>query len=345
MLPVLEAVPNFSEGRDPGFLEEVARVAARSGAEVLDQSRDPDHHRSVLTLIGDPRTVERASLAVARVARERIDLRAHRGSHPRIGALDVLPFVPLVGCTMADAVVVARRVGARLSEEGVPVYFYGEASTPPGRALADLRRGGVEGLGPTWPPDREPDLPAGRAGPHPTAGATCVGARPLLLAWNLWVDGITPAQIRSLAAEVREVGGGFPGLRALGLELPSQGALQLSMNLEDVDQRDPMEVVVAVEARLAGMGGRITRTEVIGMVPEALVLAAAGRRLGSSEASRDRLLPVRVARHLSRRGGEDLSALLAWVASLGSEVPEEIRWAAERLGAPRHPAQVPSESE
>jgi glutamate formiminotransferase len=345
MLPVLEAVPNFSEGRDPGFLEEVVRVAARSGADVLDASSDPDHHRSVVTFIGDPRTVEAAALAVARVALEWIDLGRHQGTHPRIGALDVLPFVPLVGCSMDDAIASARRVGERLQDLGVPVYYYGEASTPRGRRLSDLRRGGVEALGPQWPMDRRPDLAAGRSGPHPTAGATCVGARHLLLAWNLWVDGVSTGQLRSLATDIREASGGFPGLRALAMELPSRGALQLSMNLEDVERRDPMEIVLTVEERLAELGGRITRTEVIGMVPETLVLKAAGLRLRLSEAFRDRLLPVQVARHLSRRGGEDLSTLVSWVATLGSDVPHEIRSAVARLDGTLHPSLVPGMSE
>ena len=331
MLPVLEAVPNLSEGRDPGFLEEVARAAARCGAEVLDRSMDPDHHRAVLTFIGDPATVEAAAVAVAEVAVARIDLRNHRGAHPRIGALDVLPFVPLVGCTMEDAVASARRVGVRLAAMGLPVYFYGNASSPPGRSLAELRRGGFEALGPEFPEGRRPDLPAGRGGPHPTAGATCVGARPLLLAWNLWLEGVTPAEVRALAREIRERDGGFPSLRALALELPRQGGLQLSMNLEDVDRGRPMEVFLALESRLGEMGGRVVRTEVIGMVPETLVLQAAGHRLRLSEASRDRLLPVRVAEHLSRFAGADLETVLTWLESQAGVIPHDIQLAARRL--------------
>lgn len=345
MLPVLEAVPNFSEGRDPGFLEEVARVAARSGVDVLDASRDEDHHRAVLTFIGDPASVEAAAVAVARVALERIDMGVHRGSHPRIGALDVLPFVPLVGCTLEDAVRSAHRVGEELQALGLPVYFYGAASTPPGRGLAELRRGGVEALGPAWPPDRRPDLPAGLPGPHPRAGAVCVGARRLLLAWNLWVEGVRVEDLRALAASLRERGGGFPGLRALAVELPSRGALQLSMNLEEVEERSPMEIVHAVEKWLAQQGGRIARTEVIGMVPETLVLEAAGLRLGLSEATPNRLLPAQVARHLSRRGGEDLAVLLDWIQTRESQVPDTIRMAARRLSGSLTPRPTPGKAE
>jgi glutamate formiminotransferase len=338
MLPVLEAVPNFSEGRDPDFLDEAVRVAASCGVDVLDRSADPDHHRAVLTLVGDPSSIEEAGVRLARLAVERIDLRGHDGAHPRIGALDVLPFVPLIGCTMEDAVGVARRVGRRLSEaEGLPVYFYGAASTPPGRGLAELRRGGFETLRAGVPSDRRPDLDGGREGLHPTAGAVCVGARRVLLAWNAWVRGVPLDRLRKVAGRLRETGGGFPGLRALAVALPRQGSVQLSMNLEDVEARAPMEVFRAVEEAVHLEGGEITGTEVIGMIPETLVLGAAGDRLRLFEPTPERLLPVGVARHLAARGAGDLAALLSWAASREGEMPQEIRGAARRLaGGLRH---------
>src|SRR5688500_16872848 len=182
MLPVLEAVPNFSEGRDLDWLRELVGVIDAAGVEVLDASADPDHNRSVVTFVGDPGTVEAAAVAAARFALERIDLRRHRGVHPRVGALDVLPFVPLQGLAISDAVKSARRVGAALAELGLPVYFYGEASPPPGRRLAELRRGGFEALTEGFPEGRAPALDAGRSTAHPSAGVACVGARRLLLA-------------------------------------------------------------------------------------------------------------------------------------------------------------------
>ena len=145
MVPVLEAVPNFSEGRDLSLVRELVATVGREGADVLDWSADPDHHRSVVTFIGDPDTVARASLAAARFALEHIDLREHRGVHPRVGALDVLPFVPLRGIEMEEAVAVARRVGRHIADLGVPVYWYG-VDAPGGRSLADIRRGGFEAL-------------------------------------------------------------------------------------------------------------------------------------------------------------------------------------------------------
>ncbi|HEX6940339.1 MAG TPA: glutamate formimidoyltransferase [Longimicrobiales bacterium] len=306
---ILEAVPNFSEGRDRAVVEAIVDAIRAAGAEVLDWSADPDHHRSVVTLVGTPPVVERAALAAARVAVERIDLRRHRGVHPRIGALDVLPFVPLAGLSMADARASARRVGRALAEElGVPVYFYGQASDPPGRGLAELRRGGFETLVAGWPSDRRPDLlPADwvHPGAHPSAGATCVGARPVLLAWNVFVDGISSSDAAGIAARIREAGGGFVGLRALALELPSRGALQISMNLEDPRRVSPLDVFETIERMVAERGGRVTQTEVIGMLPDELLLSAAASRLRLTNAALGRVLSRRLVEYFAAGIPED----------------------------------------
>src|SRR5688500_14030485 len=173
--PVLEAVPNFSEGRDLTVVRTIVETMRASGAEVLDWSADPDHHRSVVPVIGPPELVEEAAVAAASVATAKIDLRRHEGVHPRIGAIDVLPFVPLAGLSMTDAAQSARRVGRRIANElKLPVYFYGQASDPPGRSLASLRRGGFESLVKGWPDGRAPDvLPPDWSFPGgpPTAGA------------------------------------------------------------------------------------------------------------------------------------------------------------------------------
>jgi len=301
MVKVLEAVPNFSEGRDTAKVRALVDVIASRDVDVLDWSADADHHRSVVTYIGDPPDVEAASLAAARFALEHIDLRRHRGVHPRIGALDVLPFVPLQGVTMDDAVDSARRVGRGIADLGIPVFFYAQASTPPGRSLAELRRGGFEALAEGFPPERRPDLPKGVARAHPTAGATCVGARPVLLAWNVFVAGIDLADARAIAAEIRERGGGFEGLRALGLELPEEGRVQISMNLEDPDRTSPLDVYVAIEQAVALRGGRILETEVIGMLPDTLVHPATVDRLKISDPRPARVLSRRVAEHVSHR--------------------------------------------
>jgi glutamate formiminotransferase/glutamate formiminotransferase/formiminotetrahydrofolate cyclodeaminase len=304
---ILEAVPNFSEGRDPDVVTSIAEAMRAAGADVLDWSADPDHHRSVITVVGSPERVEEAAVAAARVALERIDLRRHTGVHPRIGALDVLPFVPLVGLTMDDARRSAHRVGRRLADElGIPVFFYGQASEPPGRPLSALRKGGFEALTPGWPAERVPDLtPADwpHAGAHPTAGATCVGARDLLLAWNVFLADVSLQDAAEIASRIRERGGGFRGLRALALRLPRRGALQISMNLEDLTATSPMAVYQQIELLAAERGGRIVETEVIGLVPDGLVLPAAADRLRLEPSASERLLSQRLVAHLAALPG------------------------------------------
>jgi len=300
---ILEAVPNFSEGRDRGVIGDIVAALERPGTEVLDWSADPDHNRCVVTVVGEPAAVEQASVDAARVALERIDLRTHEGVHPRIGALDVLPLVPLVGLEMRDAVVSARRVARRIAGEvGVPVFLYGQASEPAGRRLAGLRRGGFEAMLDGWPDGRAPDLLPSQwshPGAHPSAGASCVGARPVLLAWNVDVEGIDVASARTIAATIRERGGGFRGLRALALELPRQNRLQISMNLEDLAATAPADVFRRIDALARERGGRAVSTEVIGMIPDELPLSAAAAGLGLRDASASRLLSRRIASHLA----------------------------------------------
>lgn len=300
---VLEAVPNFSEGRDLAVVASIVQAMRRGGAEVLDWSADPDHHRSVVTVIGTPAQVEEAAVAGAAVAKDRIDLRRHRGVHPRIGAIDVLPFVPLAGLSMDEARESAQRVGQRLARElGLPVYFYGHASNPPGRNLAALRRGGFEALVKGWPEGRAPDLlPESwpHAGIHPTAGACCVGARPVLLAWNVWVSGLSPELARAVARDVRETSSGMRGVRALALELPSRNALQISMNLEDVESASPADVFRHVREMVEAKGGDVVKTEVIGMIPDQLVHSITADELKLENPTTDRMLSRRLARYLA----------------------------------------------
>jgi glutamate formiminotransferase len=314
MIPVLEAVPNLSEGRDPAKVRRLAELVTAVGVDVLDMSSDPDHNRSVLTFIGDPPAVEEAAFTVAAFAVEHIDLRRHQGIHPRVGALDVLPFVPVHDLDMDGAVASAHRVGGRITAElEVPVYFYGRASSPPGRGLAELRRGGIEALRDGFPPDRLPDLSAGGRddppAPHPTAGVTCVGARPVLLAWNVFVRGVSLEDARAVAAEIRERGGGFPGLRALGLHLAGSGRIQVSMNLEDPVRTSPLDVLTSIRDRIEARGGAIEETEIIGMVPDTLVLPPLEDRLHLPDLGPARVLSSRVTEHVERRarGSTDTS--------------------------------------
>jgi glutamate formiminotransferase len=334
MIPVMQAVPNFSEGRDAGVHRALVEAVERTGAELLDWSADFDHHRCVLTYVGTPGEVEDASVAAARVALEAIDLRRHRGVHPRIGAMDVLPFVPLQGLSMDDAVGSALRAAHRLAELGIPVYLYREAARPRGRGLAELRRGGYEALVSGFPEGRVPDLlPGGWTHPgiHPTAGATCVGARPLLLAWNVEVKGMRRDRLREIAGRLREAGGGIAGLRTLALELPREGALQLSMNLEDPGRVSPFAVYRAVEAEVVAAGGELGETEVVGLMPEALVLPSAADRLRLRDAAAGRLLPVRLGGHISARVEREVGRLLEAVEAAGPGVPDEVLSAVHRL--------------
>lgn len=297
MIPVLEAVPNFSEGRDAGFVEAVRDAFGRAGCEVLHTTMDPDHHRSVVTVVGPPGAVEEGAVVSARLALERIDLRGHEGVHPRVGALDVLPFVPLRGLEMADAVRSARRAGARIAELGLPVYFYAEASTPPRRTLASVRRGGFEallegrgGCGAADLPGRDTGAAGVHRFAHPSAGAVCVGAREVLLAWNVDVEGLSHPAAKRIAAGIRETGGGFRGLRALAFHLPAQGRTQISMNLEDPAATDPVDVFRAIEQVASRLGGRVVGTEVIGLAPDALASPVAAREMRVRDWSGERLL-------------------------------------------------------
>lgn len=304
MTRILEAVPNFSEGRDLRKVEALVTAIAAHDVEILDWSADPDHHRSVVTFIGAPADVEDAAVTAARFALEHIDVVTHSGVHPRVGALDVLPFVPLRDLSMDDAVAGAHRAAERIAELGIPVFMYGRASRPPGRGLAEIRRGGVEAFVGGWPDDRVPDLAAGRDRAHPTAGVTCVGARPVLLAWNVVASGVDVADARAIASMIRERDGGFSGLRALGLRLEGRDRVQISMNLEDPERVSPIDVFDRIESEVRARGGAVVETEVIGMMPDALVLPNSAGRLKLPDLGPARVLSHRVAEYAAARSDE-----------------------------------------
>jgi glutamate formiminotransferase len=270
----LECVPNVSEGRRP---EVVARlvVAAASvrGARVLDISSDPDHNRSVLTLAGGAEALHQALLALYEAALAEIDLTRHEGVHPRLGAVDVVPFVPLGATPMAVAVAAAERLAREVAERfALPVYLYEQAARsrpghPGRRLLADIRRGGFEGLAakladPAWAPDFGP--PAA----HPTAGATVIGARFFLIAFNAVLDTADVAVARAVARRVRESGGGLPAVRAMGVYLASRGRAQVSMNLVDFRRTPILTALDRVRREAEALGAQVTETEVIGLIPE-----------------------------------------------------------------------------
>lgn len=309
-MPLLEAVPNFSEGRDPAFLSAVAEAFAEKGCDVLHTTADPDHNRSVVTVIGGPGEVEDGAVAAARIALDRIDMRRHRGVHPRVGALDVLPFVPLRGADMSLAAALARRAAIRIGRLGIPVYRYAQASEPPGRTLRSIRRGGFErlvreaaaGCAPADVPGLAADGRPAHRFAHPTAGAVCAGAREVLLAWNVDVEGIPVEDAGRIAAAIRESGGGFRGLRAMAAFLPEQGRTQVSMNLEAPEATDPMKVFRAIGAAVARRGGRVVGTEVIGLVPDAITNRVAAT-MGIRDWSPNRILSRRVAGRVAADAG------------------------------------------
>lgn len=291
-MPLLESVPNVSEGRRPAVFDRlVAALSGHPGATLLDASRDPDHNRSVFTLVGDAGGLRSALLALYPVALGEIDLGRHHGVHPRIGAVDVVPFVALGDTPPAVAVTAARDLAREVAARfDLPVYLYEEAARSPHRRhLAGLRRGGPEGLaarlaaslgagapeGPVGadgepaavPPDWLPDFGPPRL--HPAAGATAIGARPILVAANALLDSADAAVAAAVARAVRESSGGLGGVRALGLLLPSRGLAQVSMNLVDIGRTPPATAFAAVAREAARHGARIVERELIGLVPEA----------------------------------------------------------------------------
>jgi glutamate formiminotransferase len=274
---LIECIPNVSEGRRLEVVDELASaIRAVPNVQLLDRSSDGSHNRSVLTLVGDAAGIEQAVLTLFEHAIRTIDLRTHSGEHPRLGAVDVVPFVPIEGATMADCVALARRVGAAVAERfGVPVFLYEEAATVPARRnLEDIRRGEFEGLAekmaaPDWAPDFGP------ASPHPTAGATVIGARMPLIAYNinLATDRIEVA--KKIAAAIRQSSGGFRFVKAAGFKLEDRGVVQVSMNLTNYEKTPIFRVFEAVKREAERYGVQVLESEIVGLIPSAALNAAA----------------------------------------------------------------------
>ena len=290
MLP-LESVPNFSEGRDPVLVGLIGREIAER-ARLLDIHTDPDHNRSVFTLVGHDTEVVDALLAAIAVARARIDLRKHEGVHPRIGAADVVPLVPVRPEDMERACTAARTLAERIGGElELPVFLYGELGG--GRGPAFFRRGGPAEL------QRRIDTgePAPDFGPSrldPAAGGVIVGARRPLIAFNVNLAGASAEVAREIAAVIRERGGGFPGVRALGLDLTSAGKAQVSMNVEDWEAASLHEILAAVEREARARGVEIEGSELVGLMPAGAAAAAAGSLLRIEGFDSTRLLELRL---------------------------------------------------
>jgi glutamate formiminotransferase / 5-formyltetrahydrofolate cyclo-ligase len=274
---LIECIPNVSEGRRADVIAAMADAVERSpGVRLLDRSSDASHNRSVFTLVGDAAGLERAVLALFERAVADIDLRVHKGEHPRLGAVDVVPFVPIEGVTMAECVALAKKVGAAVADRfKVPVFLYEEASTNPSRKnLEDIRRGEFEGLAakmatPGWAPDFGP------AAPHASAGASVVGARMPLIAYNINLATDRLDVAKSIAAAIRHSSGGYRFVKAMGIPLVDRGIVQVSMNLTNFQKTPIFRVFETVRREAARYGVTILESEIVGLVPSAALNAAA----------------------------------------------------------------------
>ena len=314
-MKLVECVPNFSEGRDKAVIEAIkSAIAGIDGVAVLDVSSDASHNRTVITFVTPIDVAVDAAFAGMREAQKRIDLTKHEGEHPRIGATDVVPFVPLEGTTMEDCILLARALGERAARElGIPVYLYERAATRPDRAnLADVRRGEFEGLRDeiATNPARKPDF--GEPSVHPTAGATAIGARPFLVAFNVYLGPASNMPVaREVAKAVRFSTGGLRYVKALGLEV--EGQAQVSMNLVDLEGTPLHRAYEAVRLEAAAHGVTPTWSEIVGLVPESALFEAGARHIQLRGFTPGMVLDRRVREAIA--GGQSVSAFAAAVAS------------------------------
>src|SRR5438132_5227138 len=293
---IIECIPNVSEGRRPDVVSGMAdTIRSIAGVRLLDFSSDASHNRSVFTLVGDAAGVEQAVLALFERAVAAIDLRTHTGEHPRLGAVDVVPFVPIEGVTMAECVALAKKVGATVAERfKVPVYLYEEASAKPARKnLEDIRRGEFEGLAAKmatdgWAPDYGPSAP------HPTAGASVVGARMPLIAYNINLATDRLEVAKKIAAAVRFSSGGFRFVKAMGVTLADRGIVQVSMNLTNYEKTPILRVFDTVKREAARYGINVLESEIVGLVPSAALVDVGVSTLQLTQFTRDQILETRL---------------------------------------------------
>jgi glutamate formiminotransferase / formiminotetrahydrofolate cyclodeaminase len=298
---LIECVPNFSEGRNQTTVRALVNaVESVPGVWLLDHTIDRDHHRSVLSFAGEPDAVVEAAFRTIRVATDLIDIRKHRGVHPRVGATDVVPFVPLRGATMQDCIHLAKRLGQWVGTElEIPVFLYEQAAMHRDHApLESVRRGGLKGLAfrmasdPDWTPDFGPFLL------HKTAGALVIGARPPLIAFNVNLRSTDLSLARSIAKDIRQSNGGLPHLKAIGVELASRQMVQVAMNLTDYIITPLHVAFEAVRARAAKHGVEVAGSEVIGLVPQAALVQAAGHTLALEQFDSTQVLEMRLENRL-----------------------------------------------
>jgi len=292
--PLVECVPNFSEGRDQATLEALrAAVTAVPGVQLLDVQADASHHRSVFTFVAPPDAAAEAAFRAMRVARDRIDLTRHQGEHPRMGATDVVPFIPVRDITMDDCIALAKRLAARVGAElEIPVFLYAKAAARPERErLPDIRKGEFEGLRERIGSDPGADPDFGPRHIHPTAGATAIGARPFLVAYNIYLDTGDVGIAKDIAKQIRTSSGGLPAVQASGFAV--SGRAQVSMNLLDIDVTSPAAVFAAVGAAARARGVSIAQSEIVGLIPERALLGASAAALQLPDAG-DHVLEAKI---------------------------------------------------
>lgn len=324
MPTIVECIPNFSEGRDAAIIEALtAAVRSVPGVWLLDRTSDPDHHRSVLTFAGDPHAICEAAFQTIRMARERIDLRRHEGVHPRIGAADVVPFVPLQDATMEDCNRLARLLGERVGQElQIPVFLYEQTASHPDRArLESVRQGGLPGLrarmaaDPNWRPDFGPSRL------HETAGAIAIGARPPLIAFNVNLHTAELTIAKTIAHTVRQSSGGLPCVKALGVPLASRSLVQVSMNLTDYRVTSMATAFLAVNTEAAKLGVDIAGSELIGLVPQAALDQAAAAFLQLDRFDPSSILETKLRAALSAPSQTDTSQLEGYLHAVAAAAP------------------------
>jgi glutamate formiminotransferase len=295
-MAIIESIPNVSEGRRPEVIDQlIGSVSSTPGVRLLDHSSDASHNRSVFTLLGDAPGLKAATLALFEAAVANIDLRSHRGEHPRLGAVDVVPYVPIEGATMEDCIALAKDVAATVAERfALPVYLYEEASQNPARRnLEDIRRGEFEGLGtkmssPGWAPDFGPPQP------HETAGASVIGARMPLIAYNINLNTNRIEVARRIAAAIRHSSGGLRFVKAMGVMLEERQLAQVSMNLTNYQKTPVFRVFEMVKREADRYGVTILESEIVGLVPSAALLATAEYYLQIEGFSGDQVLENRL---------------------------------------------------
>ena len=293
-MPLIECVPNVSEGRRADVIAALGAAIAGAGVHMLDRSSDPSHNRTVYTFAGEPQALHDAVMRLFAAAIDAIDLRVHDGVHPRMGAVDVVPFVPLEQATMDDCVALAKRTAADVAERfQIPVFLYEEAAVrEERRSLSEIRRGGIDGVAlrmtqPAWRPDFGPDHP------HPTAGAAAIGARPILIAYNVNLASNRLGVARRIASVIRASGGGFANVKALGMQLEN-GIVQVSMNLTNYKETSMTTVFDAIAREAATDGVRVLESEIVGLVPKDALPADPVRRIKLRAEDVNRVLETRL---------------------------------------------------